>query len=462
MQSNTETIIKAENKKGEIVAHLVEQAIEGAPVDQLVQALEPLHPAEIADVLESLPHEQRLFLWHLLDADTKGDVLVEAHGEVRRQLIGETAAEELVAAVERLDMDALADLDEHLPGEVVAAVLLAMDAQRRRRFDAVRSYPDDTAGGLMDADAIAVRGDVTLDVVLRYVRQLRRQQGSVPEHIDTLMVVSNDNHYLGMLHLGDLVSLDSGSTVAEVMDREIEPIPADMPARKVARAFENKDLISAAVVDKEGHLIGRITVDDVLDVIREEGDRSVRHMGGVHDETDIFAPALTSARHRSVWLGVNLINGFVAAWVIGQFGESIGKMVALAILMPVVAGMGGVAGTQTMTIVTRGLALDQVVRSNALRLLYKELKVGLMNGLLWGALVAIVAVLWFDHPSLGLVFALALIINLFVGALAGTLFPLLLHRLGIDPALAGGVLLIAATDVLGFTVFLGLATLILL
>ena len=462
MQLNPESITEAANNNGETLSLLVEQAIEGASTDQLVRALEPLHPAEIAGVLESLPYEQRLFLWRLLDADIKGDVLVEAHGEVRRQLIGETSADELVTAVERLDMDALADLDAHLPGEVVTAVLLAMDAQRRRRFDAVRSYPDDTAGGLMDADAIAVRGDVTLDVVLRYVRQLRRQQGSVPEHIDTLMVVSNDNHYLGMLHLGDLVSLDPRSTVAEVMDREIDSIPADMPARKVARVFENRDLISVAVVDKSGHLIGRITVDDVLDVIREESDRSVRHMGGVHDETDIFAPALTSARHRSVWLGVNLINGFMAAWVIGMFGESIEKMVALAILMPVVAGMGGVAGTQTMTIVTRGIALEQVVRSNALRLLYKELAVGAMNGLLWGALVATVAMLWFDNTTLGVVFALALFINLFIAALAGTLVPLLLHRLGIDPALAGGVLLIAATDVIGFTAFLGLATLILL
>ncbi len=462
MQQNSESIPETEQNHAEALAQLVEQAMDAESTHDIAEALEPLHPAEIADVLESLPYEQRLFLWRLLDADTKGDVLVEAHGEVRRQLIKETSAEELVMAVERLDIDALADLDAHLPGEVVAAVLQSMDAQRRRRFDAVSSYPDDTAGGLMDSDAIAVRGDVTLDVVLRYVRQLRRQQGSVPDHIDTLMVVNNDNLYLGMLYLGDLVSLDPSSTVAEVMDREVAPIQADMSARKVAREFENHDLISAAVVDKAGHLIGRITVDDVLDVIREEGDRSLRHMGGVHDETDIFAPALTSARHRSLWLGVNLINGFMAAWVIGMFGESIEKMVALAILMPVVAGMGGVAGTQTMTIVTRGLALEQVVRGNALQLLYKELAVGLMNGLLWGALVASVAVFWFDNTSLGLVFALALIINLFVGALAGTMVPLILHRVGIDPALAGGVLLIAATDVLGFTVFLGLATLILL
>ncbi len=444
------------------LALLLDQAIEDASKDQLVQAVAPLHPAEIADTLESLPYEKRLFLWRLLDADTKGDVLVETHGEVREQLIGETTAEELVMAVERLDMDALADLDAHLPGEVVSAVLMAMDAQRRRRFDAVRSYPDDTAGGLMDADAIAVRGDVTLEVVLRYVRQLRRQQGSVPEHIDTLMVVNNDNYYIGMLHLVDLVSFDQRSSVAEVMDSEIEPIPADMPASKVARAFEDRDLISAAVVDKSGQLIGRITVDDVVDVIREEGDRSVRHLGGVHAETDIFAPVLTSARHRAVWLGVNLINGFIAAWVIGMFGESIEKMVALAILMPVVAGMGGVAGTQTMTIVIRGLAQETVISGNVLRLLYKELTVGALNGLLLGVLVGTVAMFWFDNTTLGLVFALALIINLCVAAFAGTLFPLLLHRMGIDPALAGGVLLIAATDVIGFTVFLGLATLILM
>lgn len=462
MHLKPESTFEATNKNSEALSHLVEQAIAGFATGELLQVLGQLHPAEIADALESLPHEQRLFLWRLLDADTKGDTLVEVHGEVLQQLIGETSADELVTALERLDMDALADLDAHLPDEVIAAVLRAMDAQRRRRFEAVRAYPDDTAGGLMDADAIAVRGDVTLDVVLRYVRKLRRQQGSVPEHIDTIMVVSNDNFYLGMLSLGDLVSLDPHKTVADVMDREIEPIPADMPARKVARAFEDRDLISAAVVDKAGRLIGRITVDDVLDVIREEGDRSLRHMGGVHDETDIFAPAFSSAKRRSVWLGVNLINGFMAAGVIGFFGESIEKLVALAMLMPVVAAMGGVAGTQTLTIVTRGLALEQVVRSNALRLLYKELAVGVMNGLLWGVLVMIIAVFWFNRPTLGFVFALALIINMVVAAVAGTLIPLLLHRLKIDPALAGGVLLIAATDVIGFSVFLGLATLALL
>ena len=462
MQQEPEHATNAANSKETNLSLLVEQAIEGASTDQLLHALKPLHPSEIADVLESLPHEERLFLWRLLGADAKGDVLVEVHGEVRRQLIGETSSEELVIAVERLDLDALADLDAHLPDEVVTAILQAMDAQRRRRFDAVRSYPDDSAGGLMDSDAIAVRGDVTLDVVLRYVRQLRRQKKSIPDHLDTIMVVNNDNYYLGVLYLVDLVTSDLRSTVADVMIRKIEPIPADMPARKVARAFENMDLISAPVVDKEGHLIGRITVDDVLDVIREEGDRSTRQMGGVHDETDIFAPAMTSAKRRSVWLGVNLINGFVAAWVIGMFGESIEKMVALAILMPIVAGMGGVAGTQTMTIVTRGLALDQVVRGNSLQLLYRELAVGALNGLLWGVLVAAIAMFWFNNTTLGLVFALALIINLFVGALAGTVVPLFLHRVGIDPALAGGVLLIAVTDVLGFTVFLGLATLLLL
>lgn len=462
MPLKPDSSLSSANEKKAALSQLVDRAMEGAPNGRLVEAIAHLYPAEIADVLESLPYEQRLFLWSLLDADTKGDVLVELHGEVLQQLIGETSSDELVTALERLDMDALADLDAHLPDEVVAAVLKAMDVQRRRRFEAVRAYPDDTAGGLMDADAIAVRGDVTLDVVLRYVRKLRRQQGSVPEHIDTIMVVSNDNYYLGMLSLGDLVSLDPHSTVAEVMDREIEPIPADMPARKVARAFEDRDLISAAVVDQAGRLIGRITVDDVVDVIREEGDRSLRHMGGVHDETDIFAPAFSSAKRRSVWLGVNLINGFMAAWVIGLFGESIEKLVALAMLMPVVAGMGGVAGTQTLTIVTRGLALDQVVSANALRLLYKELAVGAMNGLLWGVLVATVAVFWFDNPTLGFVFALALVINLLIAALAGTLIPLLLHRLEIDPALAGGVMLIAATDVIGFSVFLGLATLALL
>jgi magnesium transporter len=437
-------------------------ALEEGARQAVTGLLKGLHPAQIADALESLPRELRPELWREVPAASKGEVLLEAHGEVRRQLIDVSDEQELLAALATLEMDELADIDADLPVSVVDAMVQDMDAQRRDRYEAVRAYPDDTAGGLMDVDAAAVRTDVTLKAVLRYLRQVRRRAGALPEHLDSLMVVDRDNAYLGVLKLSDVVSLDSRTTVSGAMTAGVPAIPVLTPATRVARLFEDQDLISAAVVSDAGRLLGRITIDDVVDVMREQAEHEVMSRAGLRGATDMFAPIVPSAARRALWLGVNLVNAFIAAWVIGLFEESIEKIVALAVLMPVIASMGGVAGSQTLTLVTRGIALEQIGRSNARRLLLRELTLGMLNGVVWAVVVAVVAVLWFGDTRLGVVFGTALILNLLTGAMAGTLVPLTLQRLGIDPALAGGVLLVAATDIVGFLSFLGLATLFLL
>ena len=440
----------------------LQKALEEDARQTVNRLIEGLHPAQIADALEALPRDLRPHLWREVPAAAKGEVLLEAHRGVRQQLIDTSDEKELLAALAMLQMDELADLDADLPVSVVDAMVQAMDAQRRKRYDAVRTYQDDTAGGLMDADAAAVRADVTLKAVLRYLRQLRKQRGVLPEHLDSLMVVDRNNAYLGVLKLSEVVSLRSKTTVGEVMEAGVPAIPVLTPATKVARLFADQDLVSAPVVSEAGRLLGRITIDDVVDVMQDEAEREVMSRVGLTEATDMFAPIIPSAGRRAVWLGVNLVNAFIAAWVIGLFEASIDKIVALAVLMPVIASMGGVAGSQTLTLVTRGIALEQVGKSNARRLLFREITLGLLNGVFWALVVAAVAVFWFDDMRLGLVFGLALVLNLLTGAMAGTLVPLTLQRLGIDPALAGGVVLTAATDVVGFLSFLGLATLVLL
>ena len=451
-----------QSDRGAEVLELLHSALGEGPGERLTGLLRSLEPATIADVLESLPRDQRPGVWRAIEPRRKGEVLLEVHREVREQLVGATGRDELLVALAALDMDELADLDADLPLSVVDAMVEAMDAQRRCRYEAVRSYPDDSAGGLMNVDATAVRADVTLKAVLRYLRLLRGRQRALPEHLDSLVVVDRNNRYVGMLRLSDLVSLGSDNTVGQVMTAGVPAIPVLTPADKVARLFEDHDLLSAPVIGEGGQLLGRITIDDVVDVIRDQADHQVMSRAGLAEGVDMFAPIGVSARRRAVWLGVNLINAFVAAWVIGLFEESIEQVVALAVLMPVVAGMGGVAGNQTLTVVTRGLALEQIGRSNAWRLLLRETALGLLNGTVWAVVVALVGGLWFGSAWLGIVFGVALILNLVTGALAGTLLPLLLQRAGIDPALAGGVLLTAATDVVGFFAFLGLATLVLL
>lgn len=420
------------------------------------------HPSAIADALEAMPWEQRTALWRQISAGKRGEILTEVHGEVRRQLIEASTNDELCTALAGLQSDELADLDADLPAAVVGAMLDRMDSERRRRYESVRSYPDDSAGGLMDVDAIPVSAGTSLEGVMQGLRRMREASGTLPEHFDSLMVVDEGNHFLGVLRLSDVVSLPLDTLADTVMDTNIPGIPVLTPSPRVVQLFEDFDLLSTAVVSEDGRLLGRITVDDVIDVLREHSEHTLMSQAGMHEDTDMFAPVLKSAGRRTVWLAVNLVNAFVAAFVIGLFSHSIEQIVALAVLMPVVASMGGVAGNQSLTLVTRGIALDQVKIGNSRRLLTRELTLGLINGVFWAIVVAVVITLWFDDGWIALVFAMALMLNLLVAAITGTAVPLVLNRLGIDPALAGGVLLMATTDVVGFASFLGLATLILL
>ncbi len=433
----------------------VTSALESGTLAQVRLMLNDLRPAEIAHLLESLRPSQRQAVWRLISPEINGEVLLHVNDEVRASLIEEMDTEALVAATEGLDMDDLADLMEDLPEAVISEVLRSMDEQNRRRLEAVLSYPEDSAGGLMNTDTITVRADVTLDVVLRYLRL----RGELPDLTDSLYVVNRYDKFLGVLPLSTLLTSDPARTVASVMDLEVEPITADTPATEVAKIFEQRDLISAPVVDDDNRLLGRITIDDVVDVIIDEADHSLMSMAGLDEEEDMFAPVLTSSRRRAVWLGINLITAFVAAWFIGMFQETLEQVVALAVLMPVAASMGGVAGTQTLTLVIRALALGQLETRNARWLLMKEVAVGGINGLLWAAVVAIIAVAWFQDLRIGAFIAAALVIVLVAAAVAGFLIPVLLRRWGVDPALAGTVILTTVTDVVGYTSFLGLASL---
>jgi magnesium transporter len=434
------------------------RALDQGTMRQVHRLVNSMHPAEVASLLESLPPAQREVVWDLVDPELEGDVLVELNEEVRAGLISEMETEELVAAAEGLEADDLADLLQDLPEAVNRRVLRSMDAQDRERLRAMLAYDEDTAGGLMNTDTVSVRPDVTLETVLRYLRM----RGELPEKTDALFVVNRYDRYLGALDVTRLLTEDLERTVGEVMDPEAGGIAPEMPANKVASLFQDRDLMSAAVVAPDGRLLGRITVDDVVDVIREQADHSVMSMAGLDEEADMFAGVVPSARRRGVWLGVNLATAFLAAWVVGLFEATIQQIVALAVLMPIVASMGGVAGTQTMTLMIRGLALGQVERANARWLLGKEVAVALLNGLAWATVVAAVSMLWYHDMRIAGVIFLAMVVNLFAAALAGVLVPLGLKRLGVDPAVAGGVVLTTVTDVVGFASLLGLGTIALL
>lgn len=418
--------------------------------------LAEMRAPEIADVLESLPSKARGTVWNLISPELEGDVLSELQDAVRTELLEQMHPQEVAAVTRDLDTDDIADILQDLPEEMRDSVLFSMDEQNRRQLTSVLSFPENSAGGLMNIDVISVRADVKLDVILRYLRRL----GEIPEKTDILMVTDRENHYLGVLSLIDMLLKDPDQTVGELMTEEIA-ISAMTPANEVAKLFEQRDLVSAAVVDDDNKLLGRITVDDVVDVIQEEAEQSFRSMAGLSYD-DMFAPVITSAKQRAVWLGINLATVFLAAWVIGRFEETIQQLVALAVLMPIVASMGGIAGSQTLTVAIRGIALGQLGKSNARALMMKELAVGALNGMTWAAVVALVVVFWYGDNGLGLIIGLAMIINLVVAALAGAVIPLALKRLGIDPAIAGSVILTTVTDVIGFMTFLGLATLYLL
>lgn len=432
-------------------------ALEQGAMRHAQRMVNSLHPAEIAALLESLPPARREIVWEFIDPELEGDVLIELNEEVRAELIGGMDAEELIAATEGMELDDLADLIGDLPETVNQRVLRSMDAQDRERLSAVLAFPEDSAGGLMNVDTVSVRPDVTIEVVLRYLRM----RGELPVRTDQLFVVNRYDQYLGALDITKLLTEDPENTVGETMDTAVEGIAPDMAANGVAKLFEDRDLVSAAVVSKDGKLLGRITIDDVVDVIREEADHSVMSMAGLHEDEDVFAGVLPSARRRLLWLTVNLATALFAANVVGLFEATIEQVVALAVLMPVVASMGGIAGSQTLVLMIRGLALGKIEQANARWLLGREAAVGLLNGFGLAVLVGIAAGGWFHNWAVGAIICAALVINMFAGALAGVGVPLALRRMGIDPALAGGVVLTTFTDSIGFAALLGLGTLFL-
>lgn len=416
--------------------------------------LKSLRPQEIANLLAASPPKVREFLWDLMDDDTSNLVLQHLGEDVRGDFLEAMDTAQLLAAADDLDTDDLADLLQELPDTIAQQVLDSMGQADRVRVEAVMSYPEDSAGGLMNTDTITVQPRHALEIVLRYLR-LRKD---LPETTDALVVVNSRGEYVGMLPIAKLLTSDPSVTVREVMDTGARTVAVDMSDTEVARLFSEEDLVSAPVVDEEGKLLGRITIDDVVDVIIEDADEAVLARAGLELDEDTFAPIAKSVRRRTIWLGINLITAFVAAAVINLFEATIAKVVALAVLMPIVASMGGIAGTQTLTLVIRGIALGHVGRANLLWLLNREFIVAALNGLFWAALVAVTAAFAFRDPILGGVIAVAMVVNILVAAVAGSLLPSILHHLSIDPAIAGGVVLTTITDVTGFFVFLGLAT----
>ncbi len=438
---------------GQVVAEL-----EAGNQENIAQALEEVHPAEVANLLEALTPEQRSELWESVPVEQEAEVLTYLHDEARASIIDEMENEELVAAAGSMAPEDLAEIIDELPRDMGQMLMEALDRDHRDRLESVLNYDEGSAGRLMSTDVVSMRQDVSVAVVLRWLRRRER----LPAHTDGLMVIDESGKYLGKLDLADVLTGDPEQTVTELMQTDAPTVNAAMEEHNVAALFERRDLISVAVLDDSGILLGRITIDDVVDVIREESDRALLNRAGLSEEEDLFAPVLPSARRRGLWLGINLITIFAAAWVIGRFEEALDKIVALAVLMPVVASMGGIAGSQTLTLTIRGLALDQIAAANIRWLTIKEIAVGAVNGAVWAVAVAVVAYLWFRDPGIASVLAAAMMLNLLAAAFAGVAIPLLLHRWGIDPALSGAVVLTTVTDIIGFLSFLGLASVFLL
>ncbi len=445
-----------------MLTHLqtVSDSLESGATMQIRYLLNGALPAQdVARLLESSPPKERKLLWELIDSENEGEVLQYLSEDIGVQFLKEMDTERLVAVSEHFESDDLADLLQHLPETVVKEVLASMTAQDRTRVETLLSYSEDSAGGLMNTDTITIRPNITLDIVFRY---LRRHE-ELPDMTDSLLVVSRSDRLLGSLPITKLLVADTDLTVRDVMETEDEVIYADTPVSEVAQLFEKMDLVSAPVVDKDTHkLLGRITIDDVVDVIRDEAEHSMLSMAGLDDDEDTFSPILKTTKRRAVWLGINLITAFTASYVIGLFQDTLDQVVALAILMPIVASMGGIAGSQVLTLVIRGIALNQIGSTNTRWLLNRELIVGLINGLLWATVIAALTALWFDNLKIAYIIAGAIIINLLFAATTGTLLPILLKKMGIDPALAGSVILTTVTDVVGFLSFLGLATIFLI
>ena len=432
-------------------------AIDSVTLNQVRHTLNNLSPPDVAHQLETAPPKYRRILWELVDPEISGEVIHELSDEIKLEFLDEMDSVEVASLTEGLDVDDIVDILQQLPDRVIPEVLQAMSAQDRQRVESVLTYNEDTAGGLMDTEVITVRPDITVDVVLRYLRRFEE----IPEITDNLFVVNRDDTFAGNLPLGMLLTSAPTTTVREVMNTEVRGIHVDLTDSEVSQLFQRHDLVSAPVVDDENHLLGRITIDDVVDVIVEDADHSLLAMAGLSDTEDTFSSIGKTVPRRAVWLGVNLLTAILASTAISLFEDALDKVVALAILMPIVASMGGVAGSQTLTVVIRGMALGQIERGNLNWLLSKEFAVGALNGLLYALIVGCVVSLWFQDATMALIIGLAMAINLMAAALSGTLLPVLLKFLRIDPALAGTVILTTITDVVGFISFLGLATLFL-
>ena len=432
-------------------------ALESSNHEEAIDQLKDLHPGEIALLLEAIKPKDRSVIWPGIKASIQGEVLKEVNEDVQSQLIDEMSVDDLVKATENLDTDDLADIVPNLPESAVHSLLLTLDYKHREHLNKVLEYPEDSAGGLMNTDFITVRPDVTISAVIRYLRLLKE----MPVDTDQVFVVDRNFTYLGSLLISTLLTEEPEQVIMSLINSDFsKPIHADTDEAEVALLFEQRNLISAPVIDENNQLVGRITIDDVVDVIRDQAEHSVMSMVGLDEDEDVFAPIIQSTMRRSIWLGVNLVTAFIAVYFIGLFEATLQQKIALAILMPVVASMGGIAGTQTLIIVTRGIATGRVTTANIKSLINKEVAVSGLNGVIWSIVIALVTYYWFADIVLSVVIGLAIIVNLVVAAFSGAFLPLLLTKVKIDPALAGGVILTTITDVIGFVAFLGLAALV--
>ena len=450
-----EGFVNLQEDSGQILA---DSTVQKRNLDELQQFIDDLHPADIADILEALPLEDRLIIWNLVKAEFDGEVLLETSDAVRETLITDMGSKELLAATEQLDADEIADLAPDLPREVIDDVFRSLPIAEREQLREAMSYPENAVGALMDFDVITIRENVRLEVVLRYLRRL----DELPDHTDQLFVIDRNEHLKGVLLVSQLLVSDPDIKVSEVMTKEMVTLHPDDNAQQAASAFERYDLVSTSIVDIKGKLQGRVTVNTVIDFIREKADDKERNLAGLSEEEDLFAPVLKSVKNRWAWLAINLVTAFIASRVIGLFEDSIAQLVALAALMPIIAGIGGNSGNQTITMIVRALALGQINTGSAKKLILKEIGVSLINGIIWGAVVGLFTFVIYQNSSLGLIMMLAMALNLLLAALLGVLIPLTLRRFGRDPALGSSVMITAVTDSGGFFIFLGLATIFLL
>ena len=443
-----------DNNLGQLI-----QDLESDQVAGIRKTLTSLNPPEVARLLESLTVGKRKIIWQLVDQEDEGEILKELVDDVRQNLIEEMDASELIAVTQDMELDDLADLLIDIPEAITEQIITALDQQDQVRLESVMSFEENTAGGLTNPRIVSVRRGITIEVLIRYLRKLRK----LPEDTNYIYIINKHNEYLGAVKLVDLFVEDKGKNIEDIMDESVKPFTAETDSHQVSLDFQDLDIISAPVVDDQNKLLGQITIDDVVDVIQDQANSEIFNMAGLDDEDDIFAPVLVSSKRRAVWLGMNLVTAFIVAGAVGLFKEILGQIVILAVLMPIVASMGGVAGNQTLILVIRGIATKKIQRSNAIKLLIKEGSVALLNGLTWSIVVSVLAVVLFQTPwNIGYIIGAAMLLNILASAIAGVSIPFLLKKVGIDPALAGGVMMTTLTDVLGFITFLGLATLFLL